>query len=318
MHLRLTCERERWWLHDLDGRSDLRQDGARRDAFVLVPGVEVGIGGTIMIAESRRLIALRAFCRRILGWNTDLSVIDHALRSIGAAMRRRAALVLLGDDDLVPIAHALHRRTLGLAAPFIVCDRRRKNVSASVRSPTNLESGVDAIDAASGGTLCVRSRRLPSDLTALMERIHVADRPAQLVILDRGDRRLLLAGPTPISVPPLTRRMHELPRIVEEYAAESIADMHASSACFTRVDLEWVLGHAAQSLAEIEKATQRIVALKAAPNCSQAADMLGMAPVSLSRWLGRRSPMAMAPDRHPGHLFREVSAERAGLPGAVY
>ena len=63
--------------------SDLRQDGVYRKEFVLTPGVEVGIGATVMIAESLRSIALREFCQRLLGWGVDrLGVVDHALRAI--------------------------------------------------------------------------------------------------------------------------------------------------------------------------------------------------------------------------------------------
>jgi hypothetical protein len=46
--------------------------------------------------------------------------------------------------------------------------------------------------------------------------------------------------------------------------------------------------NAASSLPEIEKATLRLVALRHSRNLSQAAARLGMAPVSLSRWIGRR------------------------------
>jgi hypothetical protein len=54
-------------------------------------------------------------------------------------------------------------------------------------------------------------------------------------------------------------------------------------------DRKWLLEHAAtSSLAEIEKATLRMVALRGSANLSQAAARLGMAPVSLSRWVARR------------------------------
>jgi hypothetical protein len=77
--------------------------------------------------------ALRSFCARILGWAPNrMEVVDHALRSIELAVDHRAALVLLGESDLVPIAYALHRQVLGVDAPFIIADRRRENVTASV------------------------------------------------------------------------------------------------------------------------------------------------------------------------------------------
>jgi ActR/RegA family two-component response regulator len=57
---------------------------------------------------------------------------------------------------------------------------------------------------------------------------------------------------------------------------------------FTSDDHGWVRDNAAASLAEIEKATLRLVTLRASHNLSHAAERLGMAPVSLSRWLSRR------------------------------
>lgn len=44
----------------------------------------------------------------------------------------------------------------------------------------------------------------------------------------------------------------------------------------------------AMAAAEIEKATRRVVALRVSRNLSQAAARLGMAPVSLWRWILRR------------------------------
>jgi hypothetical protein len=113
--------------------------------------------------------ALRGFCARILGWSADrTSAIEHALRSIHLSITHRAALVLLGDADLVPIAQALHRRTIGAERPFVVCDPRRLDVRASVRAPMNRESGEAAVRAAHGGSQCVRRRRMPRNFSALV------------------------------------------------------------------------------------------------------------------------------------------------------
>ena len=56
------------------------------------------------------------------------------------------------------------------------------------------------------------------------------------------------------------------------------------------------------SFAELEKTTLRIVALASTPNPSQAAERLGMALVSLTRWLHRR-PVLMA-------VLDELKADR--------
>src|SRR5947209_19395225 len=117
---------------------------------------------------------LRAFIERLLGWS-DERTIELALRSLALALDHRATLVLCGKGDLVPIARALHRRTLGADRPFIVCDPRRRTTTASVRSPGSRASGVAAFEAAIGGSLCVRARRLPDDFQTLVARLRGAD-----------------------------------------------------------------------------------------------------------------------------------------------
>ena len=101
--------------------------------------------------------SLHGFLSRLLGW-TNTDAVDQAIRSIELAVGHHAHLVLRGPGDLVPIARALHRRTIGADRPFIVCDPRRRDVPASVRSPANRDSGVVAFEAARGGSLCVRIR----------------------------------------------------------------------------------------------------------------------------------------------------------------
>jgi hypothetical protein len=231
---------------------------------------------------------LRAFVARMLGWS-DERAVELALRSLALAMDHRATLVLCGEGDMVPIARALHRRTLGPDKPFIVCDPRRRTSTASVRSPASRASGVAAFDAAIGGSLCMRMRRLPDDFPALVARVRGAD--DVLCVLCTGqlaDPHPPFILPAPVVVPPLASRAHELDRIIAEYAADAIAELAAPAASFTADDHAWVRDHAAGSLAEIEAATLRLVALYTSRNLSHAAERLGMAPVSLSRWLGRR------------------------------
>jgi hypothetical protein len=91
-------------------KNGTRIDGARREKMVLEPGIEIGIGGLTLIAESRSSVELRGFLARILGWRSNrIEVVDHALRSIRLAASRRVELVLRGDGDLVPIARSIHR-----------------------------------------------------------------------------------------------------------------------------------------------------------------------------------------------------------------
>jgi hypothetical protein len=227
---------------------------------------------------------LRGLLARILGWNNP-RVVELAIRALLLAVAHRAVLVLSGDGDLVPIARALHRRMLGNDRPFIVCDPRRGTRAASVRSPASRASGIAACEAAIGGSLCLRTRRLPDDFPALVARLRGADDVLCVLCADPHPPLIL---PAPIAVPPLAERSAELDRIITEYAADAIAELAASSASFTADDHAWVRQHAATSLVEIEAATLRLVALYTSRNLSHAAARLGMAPVSLSRWLARR------------------------------
>ena len=158
--------------------------------------------------------ALRGFLERMLGWANERAV-EHALRSIELAADHCAALVLLGETDLVPVAYALHRRTLGDGQPFIVCDRRRGDTSASVRSPDNYVSGVAAFAAATGGSLCVRHSRTPQDFSSLVALVRDPSARVLLIVCAdaRHDADPFITLPVPIRVPSLRTRTAELPRI---------------------------------------------------------------------------------------------------------
>jgi len=286
--------RHQWWIRalELGGARGVRGDGVPRQELGLAPGTEISVGTTTLIAESPRSIALRDFCARLLGWAPDrLPVVDRALRAIDLAVACRSPLILRGEADLVPIAYALHRRTLGIEAPFVVCDPRRRTTEvASVRFQANQESGMVAFAAATGGTLCMRNR-LPTDFAELVLRLHEPDPRVQLIICSkRRDEGARVCGPVPICVPPLSERASELPRIVEGYAREAIATLGPLRPweSFTDDDLRWIATCAASSLEEIEKATLRLVARNMSRTDTGAGRLLRMAPVSLTRWFRRR------------------------------
>ncbi len=226
--------------------------------------------------------SLRAYLGRILGWSAERTqAIDHALRSIDLSVTHRATLVLLGEADMVPIAYALHRRTIGVDRPFVLCDPR---------TATNYTSGVAAFEAARGGSLCVRHGRRPLDFERMVVLVRDPDANTQIIICADVLQAMhpFLIRPVPIRVPALRMRARELPRIVDEYAADAISMLGADAACFTGADRRWVLDHATGSLTEIEKATERVVAFRMSANLNQAAKRLGMSMVALKDWLGRR------------------------------
>jgi hypothetical protein len=234
--------------------------------------------------------SLRGFLGRILGWS-NAPAVDNALRSIRLSASHRAALVLLGDANLVPIAHALHRRALGPDRPFIVCDPRRRSARpATIRSSVNHERGVVAFRAAIGGSLCLRQRRTPADLPALAMLVRSSGAPVQIIVLAeaRYDLHPFLLRPAPIRVPHLSTRTREISRIVDEYMRDAIMALDAGAARFTDDDRKWVRDHASTTLAEIEKATLRLVAMRLSSSVTEAAERLGMSHVALSQWLDRR------------------------------
>jgi hypothetical protein len=234
---------------------------------------------------------LRRFVSRLLGW-TDGDAVERALMPLYLAMTYRTQLVLCGQGDLVPVAHALHRWTLGTHRPFVVCDPRRGDRAPSVRSPVSFANGGAACQAARGGSLCMRGHRLPRTFPSLAAQLRETHNVVPVICVAKANEASpFLIRPEPIWLPPLAARMGEVPRVVDEYARDAIVELRAPNASFTDDDRDWVLQCAAASLAEIEKATLRLVALKISGNVRQAAARLGMAPVSLSRWVGRRKPL---------------------------
>jgi hypothetical protein len=152
---------------------------------------------------------LRGYLGRLLGW-ANTGAIEHALRSIDLAREHRAQLVLCGQGDLVPLAYGLHRRAFGIDAPFIVCDPRRGDTPATVRSPANLANAAAAFEAAAGGSLCIRRRRPPHDFSSLVTRLRSSN-DVKYICLEE-DSLQWLVRPGPIEIPNVAERLSELPR----------------------------------------------------------------------------------------------------------
>lgn len=293
----LVYESQSWRVRDWDGIAHLKQDGRPTREASLLPGGEITIAGRTLIAESPRYIALRNFCSRLLGWSDDrIAVVDQALRAIRLASTGYAALVLRGSGDLVLVAHTIHRRLLGDNAPFVVSDPRRKSILATVRNPANRPSAMDAFRQAAQGTLCVRARRLPPDFEEVSRALQVPETGVQLMVCAGSmspARSPLAFGVAQIVIPPLETRRVELPRIVSEYIEDAIDALHAPDDCMTTADIEWITSRASlgndPAIPDIEKAVLRMVALRLTGNTTKAAALLGMARVSLERWLRRRN-----------------------------
>jgi hypothetical protein len=112
----------------------------------------------------------------------------------------------------------------------------------------------------------------------------------QYICLDE-DCLQWLVRPGPIEIPPIAARRAEVPRIIDAYVFDAIVELTPAphTLALPESDRRWLRENAAgMSVSEIEKAATRLVALRSSPNLSHAATRLGMAPVSLSRWVARR------------------------------
>jgi FHA domain len=291
-HARLVYEPEkpgvnRWKVDDLNSKNGLTLDGARRLSFPLTPGIEIGLGGHTLVAESPLLVGLREVFARLIGWADDRRAdLDLALRAARFAATRREALQLCGEGELIPIALLLHRRTLGDARPFVVCDPRPSRTDPSHRQIAYYTSGMDALAAARGGTLCVWHSRLPPDFAQVVEARRKLAARVQLIVCRHTIKVTDAVVGSPIVLPPLEERTGEIGRIIDAYACDAGA---APGRTLTAADRVWIETHEAETLAQIERATRRLVAIRSTGSITRAAAELGMAHGSLSEWIARRT-----------------------------
>lgn len=230
---------------------------------------------------------LREFCCRLFGWADDhASLVDDVMWTLRNAVARRTAIGLQGESDLVPIAHSLHCRLVGAERPFVVCDPRRRDSDGSVRAPPSRRAGMPALAAAIGGSVCLRSNRLPDDFDRLAASFHESGSAVLFICLHSNDRITDLMC-RPLKIPSLTQRLPEFPRLLNEYLDEAAQALGAHHVRLSEPMQQSVLHHV-KSLSDIEKAAWRLVALKSSGNVYRAAHQLHMAPISLIRWMSRR------------------------------
>ncbi|HEX3476713.1 MAG TPA: FHA domain-containing protein [Kofleriaceae bacterium] len=288
-HAQLTYERpDGWLLGDLASKNGLWLDGeTRASPFPLTPGIEIRIGGITMIAESPRLRVLREVLERLLGWSTERrEEVDLALRSIRMAVMHREPLLLCAENANISIARLLHQHTIGPDRPLIVCDPRRVGKpEETARAAPNYKRGLEALDAATGGTLCVWRWRLPPDFPEVEELRRKPDARVLLVVCSTSAPHLVDTE-SQLVIPSLSERGSELHRIVAAYGADAVAEFGGK---FTPDDLDWIAEYESSTLAAIETATRRLVAYDACgEEVSRAANQLGMSHGSLSVWIARR------------------------------
>ncbi len=277
----------RWIVTDLGSKNGVSRDGIRERSFALTPGVEIGLGGLVLIAESQRFLALRELLSRWLGWHADRrDAVDLALRAVRGAAAHREGLQLCGDGDLVSVAQLLHRHTLGDTRPFVVCGRRRGRVDPTARPALYFDKGMEAVSAAAGGTLCVWRDR-PADFGEVIQARRELSSRVQLVVCTSEVHPSDLLIAAPIVVPPLAERAAELDRVIDAYAIDAGA---VPGGTLTSADREWIRRFESATFGHIERATRRLVAIRRNDDSiTHAAAQLGMSHSSLSEWIARRA-----------------------------
>lgn len=302
-----------WWVaNDRNSKNGLYRDGAKLDKFVLTPGVEIGLGGGVtLVAESARLIALRSALARMVGWSAaSAEAIDLGLRAIRFAAQHRMTLVLCGAD-LVPLAAELHRLTLTAARPFVFCNPRRRT-SESTWNPTKCApSGSAALEEAPGGTVCLSTKLLPSDLRDLMRGLRRPECQTQLVVCSERAEDAELFNSAPLVIPPLTSRKEEIERIIQEYAVDAAGTLGLGEHWLNAAEREWIRGNM-HTLAGIQKATIRLAAIRQAGSMTAGADFLGISHVAMSKWLRTHNfPSGLAGPDERLHSARRAERGRS-------
>ncbi len=301
-HAHLECVHGRWAVFDRS-KNGLFRDGARLEKFLLTPGVEIGLGGgVVLVAESARLIALRNALCRMLGWSAARAeVVDRAVRMTRLAAQRRASLILCGHD-LVPLAEDLHRLTLTAARPFVLCNPRRRTTETESNPTRCAPTGLAALAEAFGGTVCLSTKLPPPDLTELLDAIRRPDCLTQLVVCSESARDAERWGAAPVVIPPLASRKDEIDHISQEYAAEAAASLGMEEHRLSPAERAWIRDHL-HTLPDVQKATLRLAAIRQAGSISAGAARLGISHVAMLKWL--RS-----------HHYPELTDRKASANGA--
>jgi len=268
----------------------------------LKPGMRITLGPRFtLIAESARTIALRAALARMRGWGAELSdSLDWTLQTLRLTLFGKAIFTLCGAGDLVMAAQELHRLTLGEHRPFVVCSaagRHRQPADEDesegegagagmgvTRLVPRVSSGSDAVALARGGTICIDNRRLPKDLSVVLELQRASGSPTQVFVLGKYVRKTEVFTARPFVIPPLSARAGELDRLVEEYEAEAPRRLGIGPPELTATQRERIRKRC-KTLSDLEKATLRLSALRWAGTLRGAAALLGMSTGSLAEWL---------------------------------
>jgi hypothetical protein len=275
-HARLFRDRGAWWVADLESRNGVRQDGEPRLLFQLVPGTEVTLGGVTLVAESARLVALRAVVARFIGWDdARAGDVDRALRGVREMALRRCALVLRGPGELGAVARRIHAEALGVDRPFEIAD-----------APL-----ISAFERAGTGTLCLRGRASAEELAALRRAFESPQAHARIIACASSSKAAseiasLLGRSVVVDLPPLATRRDELARVLEAFAEDAARELTAPRTGLLGHEMNWLGRIEFDDFEDVEGVIRRVVAIRNW-GVTEAARRLGITHSALSQWAQR-------------------------------
>jgi hypothetical protein len=307
-HARLTRRQSQWTIHAIDDQAGaVCRDRVALREFPLIPGLEIGIGKVMLIAESQRSLVLHRALARLLGFGaSQRAQVDRALATVLTAASGRSALMLYGDGDLMYVARQLHRLVLD-DRPFVVSDPRRLRGAGDARSARNIDDPMAAFTAAAGGSLCFAARRLPEGFERMVERWRRSEARVQLILCDRAGDPVLLTAADSIVLPPMSVRGRDRLRIIAEIAGDAAAELGVDAKSFTDADRRRVLESDAATLPDIERAIHRIIALRHW-GVTPASRKLGMSHGALFEWAVRRG---LVPGSSRSGRYRDRTGHKA-------
>lgn len=277
-HATLALDHGTWSIRDNASTNGLWIDGQRVERALLEPGMEIGLGRRRLIVESPRVARIRALLSRFLGWGVEARPrVDRALRAVRDFEARRSPLWLTGTDDLPNVARRVHTETATGEPPIEVLDIDRARGPIELSSSNELQSAV-----------CLASR---GSVDVALVRALFESRPNLRIIVCA---RTSDCGVS-VDIPPLSSRAAELERVIAEYAVDAALKLDARGNDFAVVDRVRLLEHPPDTLAEIEVATLRLIAVRRFGGITNAAQQLGITHSALSRWYARF--MGRAPRR---------------------
>jgi hypothetical protein len=266
-----------WRIVDLDSTNGLRINSKRRRSIQLTPGDEIELGSVTLIAESRRTIELHELLQRWLGWSASRLVeVDRGLREVRAMANLRTALILRGAGDLGGIARRLHQITLG-GRPFIPFG----SIGPYGRG----------LERARNGTLYIDAHESMRHLRGALANRHQGDLRVRLVASLTSTRPVadlaeMLSRIAMLSIPPVTERPDEIPRLLEAAGIEAANELDTTWLGLVHGDAERVLESGVTTIDQIEAFALRLVAFRNW-GVTEGAKRLGLTHSALSRWARR-------------------------------